>query len=235
MRIFKSAVAILLIPFFLGLLISFGGLVTSFLPLSSSEIWFSTGFVFFFIVSLIKPVSSKIYIFGHELTHAFWIILFRGKVKEFNVSSKSGSVTTTKSNFLISLAPYFSPVYTFLIIFIFYLLALIFPVSKYIEWLFFLVGFSYSFHIFLTLESLSIDQPDIKKTGKIFSYITIAILNIIVMVIVFKFVIPDKIIIKKYFLESWIIASKIYEFIWRNLIPFFDLCVKWLRENFLSR
>ncbi len=224
MQIFiKSVIAILLIPFFLGLLISFGKLAVSLMPLSSSEIWFLTGFVIFFVVFLIKSVPGKIYVFGHELTHAFWTILIRGKVKEFNVSSKNGSVVATKSNFLISLAPYFFPVYTFLIIFIFYILAFFLPVSKYVEWLFFFVGFSYSFHIFLTAESLSIGQSDVKKTGKIFSYIVIAILNIIIAVVMLKFITPDKITLKKYFFESWIVALNLCEFVLRHLTELYNL------------
>ena len=180
MQVFiKSVIAISLIPFFIGLIISFGKLVISLLPLISSEMWFLAGFVIFFVIFLIKSIPGRVYVFGHELTHAFWAILFRGKIKEFNVSSKNGSVVTTKSNFFISLAPYFFPVYTFLIIFIFYILAFFLNVSKYIGWLFFFVGFSYSFHIFLTLESLSIGQSDVKKTGRFFSYTIIAILNIL--------------------------------------------------------
>ncbi|MBI5573908.1 MAG: hypothetical protein HY919_05080 [Elusimicrobia bacterium] len=217
----KSIIAISLIPFALGLLISFGKLVVSLFPISSSEIWFLTGFVIFFTVFLIKSVPGHVYVFGHELTHAFWTILFRGKIKEFKVSSKNGSVVTTKNNFLISLAPYFFPIYTFLIIFIFYILAFFLPVSKYIEWLFFFVGISYSFHIFLNFESLSIGQSDVKKTGKIFSYIIIAILNIIIAVAVLKFVTPEKIIIKEYFSESWTSALKICEFVWRYLVKSF--------------
>ncbi len=224
MQIFiKLVIAILLIPFALGLLISFGKLAASLIPLSSSEIWFLTGFVIFFVVFLIKSVPGRVYVFGHELTHAFWTILFRGKIKEFNVSSKNGSVVATKNNFLISLAPYFFPVYTFLIIFIFYILAFFLPVSKYIEWLFFFVGISYSFHIFLNFESLSIGQSDVKKTGKIFSYIVIAILNIIIAVVVIKFITPDKITLKKYFFESWTVALKICEFVWRHLTELYNL------------
>jgi len=179
--------------------------------------------VIFFAVFLVKSVPGRVYVFGHELTHAFWTILFRGKIKEFNVSSKSGSVITSKSNFLISLAPYFFPIYTFLIIFIFYILAFFLPVSKYIEWLFFFVGVSYSFHIFLNFESLSIGQSDVKKTGKVFSYIVITILNIIMAVVVLKFVAPEKIIIKKYFFESWTVALKICKFVWRYLTELYNL------------
>jgi len=219
----KSVIAVALIPFALGLLISFGKLAVSLIPLSSSEIWFLAGFVIFFAVFLIKSTPSKVYVFGHELTHAFWTILFRGKIKEINVSSKNGSVVATKSNFLISLAPYFFPVYTFLIIFIFYILAFFLPVSKYIEWLFFFVGISYSFHIFLNFESLSTGQSDVKKTGKIFSYIVIAILNIIIAVVVLKFITPEKIILKKYFFESWTVALNLCEFVRRYLTELYNL------------
>ncbi|MDO8735263.1 MAG: hypothetical protein Q7K21_08925 [Elusimicrobiota bacterium] len=222
MQIFiKSVIAISLIPFTLGLLISFGKLAVSLIPLSSSEIWFLTGFVIFFAVFLIKSVPGRVYVFGHELTHAFWTLLFRGKIKEFNVSSKNGSVVATKSNFLISLAPYFFPVYTFLIIFIFYILAFFLPVSKYIEWLFFFVGISYAFHVFLNIEALSIGQPDVKKTGKLFSYIIIIILNIIIAVVVIKFITPDKITLKRYFFESWTVALNLCEFVWRYIVKSF--------------
>ena len=165
----KLLVAIILFPFVLGLLRSFWSVIVSLYPLNSSEWWFLSGFVVFFAIFLVTTIPGKIYVFGHELTHAFWAILFRSRVKKFNVSSKSGSVVTTKSNFLISLAPYFFPTYTFLTIFIFYALAFVVPVSKYVEWLFFFVGFSYSFHIFLMIESLSIGQSDVKKTGKVFA------------------------------------------------------------------
>ncbi|MFH0947833.1 MAG: hypothetical protein V1833_02400 [Elusimicrobiota bacterium] len=226
----KLSVAVVLFPFALGLLKSFGKLFSSLFPLSSSEGWFLSGFVIFFAIFLVKSIPGRLYVFGHELTHAFWAILFRGKVKEFNVSSKNGSVVTTKSNFLISLAPYFFPIYTFLIIFIFYILSLAFPVSpkesiwtRYVEWLFFFVGFSYSFHIFLTLESLLIGQSDVRKTGKIFSYIIIAILNIIIAVVMLKFITPDKIALKRYFFESWTIALSIYKFVWWHLTKFYNL------------
>ncbi|HAX62352.1 MAG TPA: hypothetical protein DCX95_07365 [Elusimicrobia bacterium] len=224
MQIFvKSIIGIILIPFVLGLLISFWKLITSLLPLSSSEIWFLSGFAIFFVIFLVKPLPNKLYIFGHELTHAFWAILFRARVKEFNVRSKTGNVLITKSNFLISLAPYFFPIYTFLIIFIFYILVFFFDVSKYIEWLFFFVGISYSFHIFLNFESLSIGQSDVKKTGKLFSYIVIVILNIIIAVVVLKFISPEKITLKKYFFESWTVALIIYKFVWKYLTELYNL------------
>ena len=54
--------------------------------------------------------------FGHELTHALFAVLFGGSVKAFHATERGGQVTVTKSNFLITLAPYFFPLYTFLVL-----------------------------------------------------------------------------------------------------------------------
>lgn len=218
----KLGIAVILLPVLVGLVKSFSSLLISLIPLTSSEIWFSSGFVVFFLMFLFKSLPGVLYVFGHELTHTVWAVLFRGKIKEFKVSSKSGSVVTTKTNFLILLAPYFFPIYTFLIIFVFYILAFTFDVAKWIEWLFFLVGVSYSFHIFLTFESLSISQSDIKKTGRIFSYTVIVILNLIITVVILKFISPDKISIAKYFSDGMASAAEIYKYLWGYLSVYLE-------------
>jgi len=221
----KLAAVVVLIPITLGLIKAFASLAVSLYPLDSSEIWFVSGFAVFFLIFLIKSVPGRLYVFGHELTHAIWVILFRGKVSKFNVSSKNGSVVTSKSNFLISLAPYFFPIYTLSIILIFYLAAFFLNISKYIEWLFFFVGFTYSFHIFLTAESLSIGQSDVKKTGRIFSYLVIIILNLVVLAVLLKFITPEKVYLKRYFVESWTDSIKICGFVWKYLTPAFNFCI----------
>ncbi|HAM38358.1 MAG: hypothetical protein A2474_02750 [Elusimicrobia bacterium RIFOXYC2_FULL_34_12] len=224
MQIFlKSVIALLLLPFLLGLIKSFFILLVSIPPLDSSEIWFITGFAIFFFIFLIKSLPGQIYIFGHELTHALWAIFFKGKIKEFNVSEKSGNVVITKTNFFISLAPYFFPIYTFLIILLFYILALFFNISKYTEWLFLFVGITYSFHIFLTAESLTIGQSDVKKTGSIFSYIIICFLNLFIAIILFKFISPEKILVKQYLKDSYISSIIFYKYLWKYLTKLYFL------------
>lgn len=214
LNLLKLLIAILLLPVLFGLTKSFVILSVSVIPLKSSEIWFVAGFVVFFLIFLFKSLPGVLYVFGHELTHALWAVLFRGKIKEFKVFSTRGSVLTTKSNFLISLAPYFFPVYTFLIILIFYILVFFFDAAKWIEWLFFLVGASYSYHIFLTFKALSAGQSDIKKTGRIFSYIVIAMLNLAMTVVVLKFISPEKVSVAGYFSYGLSTAAKVYEYLW---------------------
>ena len=45
----------------------------------------------------------------------------------------------------------------------------------------FLVGFTLSFHIFMTIEVMKMRQPDIVKTGELFSVLLIYVINVIVL------------------------------------------------------
>ena len=64
--------------------------------------------------ALSHPV--RMYVLGHELTHALWGLLFGARPSDVRVSASGGSVKLTKSNMLITLAPYFFPFYTFIVI-----------------------------------------------------------------------------------------------------------------------
>ena len=103
MSLVKSLVGIILLPVLAGLCNSFVVLLISIVPPASPEIWFISGFVLFFLIFIFKPLPGSIYVFGHELTHAVWVLLFRGKVKAFKVTSRNGSVITTKTNFFTCL------------------------------------------------------------------------------------------------------------------------------------
>src|ERR1700684_613233 len=73
------------------------------------------------VVFLLLPKPMWIYVFGHELTHAVWTWIFGGQVKGFKAASHGGHVVTTKTNFVIALAPYFFPVYAVLLVLIFFM------------------------------------------------------------------------------------------------------------------
>ena len=65
-------------------------------------------------MSLAHPVRA--YVLGHELTHALWGLVFGAVPSDVRVSANGGSVRLTKSNLLITLAPYFFPFYTFIVV-----------------------------------------------------------------------------------------------------------------------
>ena len=64
------------------------------------------GLVIQLLAWFVLPMPVKTYVLGHELTHALWGVLFGAKVSKLRVTAQGGSVTLSKSNVLITLAPY---------------------------------------------------------------------------------------------------------------------------------
>ena len=121
---------------------------------------------------------GKTYVLGHELTHALWGLLFGAMPSKLRVSAAGGSVNLTKSNMLITLAPYFFPFYTFLVIVVALITsAFIRPLPCLPLWMF-AVGFTWAFHALFTLETLAQRQPDVKLYGRIFSWVFIFLANV---------------------------------------------------------
>jgi hypothetical protein len=125
----------------------------------------------------------KTYVLGHELTHAIWGLLFGAMPSKLRVSVSGGSVNLTKSNMLITLAPYFFPFYTFLVIVVALITsAFIRPLPCLPLWMF-AVGFTWAFHALFTLETLAQRQPDVKLYGRIFSWVFIFLANIALILV----------------------------------------------------
>lgn len=125
----------------------------------------------------------KTYVLGHELTHAIWGLLFGALPSKLRVSASGGSVNLTKSNMLITLAPYFFPFYTFLVIIVALITsAFICPLPFLPLWMF-AVGFTWAFHALFTLETLAQRQPDVKLYGRIFSWVFIFLANVALVLV----------------------------------------------------
>lgn len=125
----------------------------------------------------------KTYVLGHELTHAIWGLLFGALPSKLRVSASGGSVNLTKSNMLITLAPYFFPFYTFLVIVVALITsAFIRPLPFLPLWMF-AVGFTWAFHALFTLETLAQRQPDVKLYGRIFSWVFVFLANVALVLV----------------------------------------------------
>jgi len=147
--------------------------------------WFAGGFILYVVIHFLfkKPILS--YVVGHELTHALFAVLFGGSVKSFHASEKGGQVQITKSNFIITLAPYFFPLYTFFALAAYWLArAADAPVLA--PWLVLLAGAAFAFHIILTLIFLQTDQNDISEHGAFFSYPLILLFNIVLTALLIR-------------------------------------------------
>ena len=131
--------------------------------------------------ALSHPV--RMYVLGHELTHALWGLLFGARPSDVRVSASGGSVKLTKSNMLITLAPYFFPFYTFIVIVVALITYAFFRPLPYLPLWLFLVGFTWSFHVLFTLETLGQRQPDVKLYGRIFSWTFIFIVNVAIVLV----------------------------------------------------
>ncbi len=136
------------------------------------------GMLAFALCWMSVPHPVKTYVLGHELTHAIWGLLFGAVPSRLRVSESGGSVNLTKSNMLITLAPYFFPFYTFVVVvaaIVTY--AFIRPLPWLPLWMF-MVGFTWAFHVLFTIETLAQRQPDVKLYGRIFSWVFIFLANV---------------------------------------------------------
>jgi len=174
----KIILGIALVPFCIGFTWQFGATIFSITYKRDVPYYFIAGGLTYLTAHILfkKPILT--YVIGHEMTHAFFTVLFGGKVKSFQASERGGRVSITKSNFVITLAPYFFPLYTFAAL-IMYWLAVAADVRMATGWLIFASGTTYSFHLILTFFFLQTDQNDIKEHGAIFSYPLIYLFNIL--------------------------------------------------------
>ena len=134
------------------------------------------------------PVRT--YVLGHELTHALWGLLFGARPSDVRVSGSGGSVRLTKSNVIITLAPYFFPFYTFVVIAVALMTYAFFrPLPVLPLWMF-AIGFTWAFHVLFTLETLSHRQPDVRLYGRLFSWSIILLVNISLVLLWLVFTTP---------------------------------------------
>jgi hypothetical protein len=149
---------------------------------SGFEIWaLPVGFVVWVALFFLLPRPFRTYVLAHELTHALWALMMGGRVGKLHVGKHGGHVELTKTNFIITLAPYFFPFYTFLVIAAYYLAGIWLTVEPYKVWWLGAVGFTWAFHLTFTINMLTERQPDIQEHGRFFSYSIIYLMNVLVI------------------------------------------------------
>ena len=148
-----------------------------FLPLPALALF--AGFVLWLVMFMLFPRPVRSYILAHELTHALWGLLMGASIARISVKEDRGAVVLSRTNFLITLAPYFFPLYTVLLIGLYYLLMLFYPVERYhLLWLG-LVGLTWGFHVTFTVSALLQRQSDIRDQGHLFAYTVIYLATVL--------------------------------------------------------
>ncbi len=170
-------VAIALLPACWGAALSFGkNLPSAFLTggggsyMPATEGWaFIAGVIAYAVWHRFSP-PEFLYAFVHEFTHMAFALLTGEKVRSFEVNRGSGKVGLSGTNPIITLAPYFFPLPTVVVLILGALLDWAFGYEE-IRWAAaFLAGLTLSLHVLMTLRALGASQPDIARGGRIFSW-----------------------------------------------------------------
>jgi hypothetical protein len=178
-KIAKILLGLGLVPFCLGFTWQLAATLATVRYKMDTPYYFVAGGLAYLTVHLLfkKPILA--YVVGHELTHAFFAVLFGGSVKSIRAGNRGGSVTLTKSNFIITLAPYFFPLYTFIALILYGLARAADARGATTDVLIFLSGATFVFHLVLTFVFLQTDQNDIREQGEVFSYPLIYLFNVV--------------------------------------------------------
>ena len=158
----------------------------------AGEYWRSREFLAFGLASLVWIIlffawrtraMMWLYVAGHELTHALFVLLCQGKVSKVHISSEGGHILTNRNNFIISLSPYFFPFYTAIAILGWTIAEWIIKDAGTLDplWLYALIGFTWMFHLTFTIWMIGREQPDVDQNGKLFSFTTIFIANMLLI------------------------------------------------------
>ncbi|MSR65706.1 MAG: hypothetical protein EXS18_08005 [Verrucomicrobiae bacterium] len=186
LKLIKLLTGILLLPCCVAITISFlhqldimghgGGLLHDWrLP------FFAMGFAMWLVAFYYIPKPTRVYVFGHELTHALWAKMMGAKVGSLRVGKNGGSVAVSKTNFLITLSPYFFPFYCVLFGVVFLAGDFFWDWYGYIRVLCFSLGLGWSFHLTFTITTLFTRQSDVMQNGRVFSGVVIYWMNFLVL------------------------------------------------------
>ncbi len=149
---------------------------------AAQEFWFfSLGAVLWLIAFFGLPRPVIFYVFGHELTHALWVLLMGGRVSRFSVGRDGGHVVTNRTNFWIALAPYFFPLYSILALGVYGGLSLFYNVQPYGRLLYAVIGATWAFHLTFTCWMIPKNQTDLTDHGTFFSLVVIYLMNVLLL------------------------------------------------------
>jgi hypothetical protein len=181
----------LLIPVFLlnrALFSSFSHVATAYQFWASEEFWFfSLGAVLWVLAffgsiwACGEPRPLRVYVFGHELTHAIWVWVMGGRVSDFEFGRSGGFILTNKHNVWIALAPYFYPVYSVAVAVLYGVASVFYDLSSFTPVLFGLIGLTWAFHLSFTVWMIPKGQSDLTQFGTFYSLVIIYGMNLLLL------------------------------------------------------
>lgn len=177
--------------------------------LVTTEVWyFCVGIVLWgimFFSRLLQNFFLYLYVLGHELTHAVFILLSFGTIKEIHVSSEGGYVLTNKTGLLIALSPYFVPFWSVVSLLVFLVLSYFSLISGFSVFFLIMLGFTWGFHLLWTLWMIPKDQPDLRENGILFSLLFVYLVNLVIIIGLLSF---SEALDFKEFASGWMLSCR---------------------------
>lgn len=206
----SALLGVLLAPTALGALAAAAQAMGAVVMQPGATLPFSAGFLGYLALhyAWFRPV--RLYVFAHELTHAWAAWLSGAKVYRFHVGALGGHVDLSESNAVITLAPYIFPVYSIATLAA-YRVCLwgLGDRAHALRWmhLVFLgvMGATLAFHWAHTAEAVRVRrQPDLRQGGGIvFSLSVIAFLNGLVLLLLLKCLFPGAVALASCWRLMW--------------------------------
>jgi len=134
-----------------------------------------------FFIGILRESLLLLYVFGHEVTHVFFIYLCGGRVSEMKFTQNGGHVVTNKTNILIALSPYFVPFWTCIVLLLSWIIGAFYEIPFHDEAFYLLIGSTWTFHLVWTVWMIPRDQPDLKENDSFFSLTIIYLTNILLL------------------------------------------------------
>lgn len=200
-RLSRFLLGLVLLPLTLATLYHLPAIFASYNSYIDSFVLLLLGALLYIVFETVLHRPMRTYVFGHELTHALASMAMGGRVQSFKISKNGGSVTLSKSNLFVALAPYGIPIYTVGIVLLYFALRLWSPdvIDHYRVLFLTAVGFSLAFHLSLTLAAIRQGQPDIKSSGAFVSLVLILLMNGWVLAGLSKILFWDLFSVKEFF------------------------------------
>lgn len=168
----------------------------------------------------LASAASRVYVFGHEATHALAAWSVGGSVNSFHVGEDGGHVDVTESNAFVALAPYCVPVYTMAALAAWRLALWRRPDAPESAFLV-LIGLTLAFHVLKTFECLwDRKQPDLEAAGgAIFSLSWIGLANGLLILIMVKALFPKSVNVSAELQAVLFWSARFWTGAWRQAAP----------------
>lgn len=188
-------VAVLLLPTVFFVLAETFGACWSVLKDFQTAVGFLAGGALYGVIHFAGFHFDRMYVWGHETTHAAAAMLFGFRVHSMTVNKDSGHVKMDRCNAAVVLAPYVVPLYALMAGLGYLALELCIDAAPYRPVFVFVAGFLMTFHYVQTVKTLwETQQPDLRLAGgRIFSVVMIVLCNAVVLTLVLKTLFPERV------------------------------------------